>query len=53
MVAEAYLGDPEVRLFLESHNPAALKEIKSRLAEAIRRGLWRPRKNSLHALLED
>jgi cobaltochelatase CobN len=53
MVAEAYLGDAQVRQFLETHNPAALKEIKARLAEAIHRNLWHPRKNSLHALLED
>lgn len=53
MVAEAYLGDPTVRQFLETHNPSALKEIKARLQEAIRRNLWHPHKNSLHTLLED
>ena len=52
LVAEAYLGDETVRDFLEDHNPAALAEIKARLAEAIERGLWHPRKNSLHGLLE-
>jgi cobaltochelatase CobN len=51
MVAEAYLEDPEVAAFLAQNNPDALADIKSRLAEAIRRGLWHPRRNSVHALL--
>jgi len=53
LVAEAYLGDPLVAAFLADNNPAALAEIKARLAEALERGLWRPRKNSLHDLLTD
>jgi cobaltochelatase CobN len=36
-----------VRGFLERHNPQALAEIKSRFAEAIERGLWQPRRNSI------
>jgi cobaltochelatase CobN len=50
-VFEAYVEDPTVRRFLEEHNPHALGDIEARLAEAIERGLWKPRRNSVHALL--
>ncbi len=40
-----------MRGFLERHNPAALGEIKARLAEAIERSLWRPQRNSAAARL--
>jgi cobaltochelatase CobN len=50
-VFEAYLDDAEVRGFLEAHNPDALAEIAQRLGEAIDRGLWRPRRNSLRERL--
>jgi cobaltochelatase CobN len=49
-VYAAYLEAPEVRQFLERHNPAALAEIKARLAEAIERHLWQPRRNALPEL---
>jgi len=52
LVAEAYLGDEAVAQFLADNNPAALAEIKARLREALERGLWKPRKNSVHRLLE-
>jgi cobaltochelatase CobN len=51
-VYAAYLEDPAVRDFLEEHNPAALKEMAARLAEAQERGLWRPRSNSAAAELK-
>ena len=46
-VYEAYVEDDTVRGFLQRHNPQALAEIKSRFAEAIERGLWQPRRNSI------
>jgi cobaltochelatase CobN len=46
-VYSAYLEAPEVRAFLEKHNPAALAEIKARFKEAIERRLWQPRRNSI------
>ena len=53
-VYDAYLDDAEVRRFLEDHNPDALGEMAERLGEAIDRGLWQPKRNSLrdklHAL---
>lgn len=52
LVAEAYLGDEAVLDFLKANNPAALAEIRARLNEAIERGLWHPRRNSTHRLLE-
>ncbi|MGA8402461.1 MAG: cobaltochelatase subunit CobN, partial [Stellaceae bacterium] len=43
---DAYLGDETARRFIEDANPAALAEIRARFAEAIERGLWRPKRNS-------
>jgi cobaltochelatase CobN len=51
LVYDAYLGDPEVRRFIEEHNPAALKEMGARFQEAIDRRLWKPRLNSVHGVL--
>ncbi len=39
-VTEAYLFDSEVKAFLQSHNPWALRDIAERLLEAEQRGLW-------------
>ncbi|WP_150526047.1 cobaltochelatase subunit CobN [Roseibium sediminis] len=50
---EAYLENTEVRAFLQEANPAAYGEILDRFAEALRRDLWTPRRNSTHAQLED
>jgi cobaltochelatase CobN len=46
MVYDAYIVDDAVRAFIATHNPDALVEMSRRLAEAIERGLWRPRLNS-------
>jgi cobaltochelatase CobN len=51
-VYAAYLEAPDVRGFLEAHNPDALREIAARLGEAIERGLWRPKRNALGETLE-
>ncbi|HTW50996.1 MAG TPA: cobaltochelatase subunit CobN [Stellaceae bacterium] len=48
---DAYLGDETVRGFIEHANPAALGEIRQRFAEAIERGLWRPKRNSTREAL--
>ncbi len=50
-VYEAYLRDADVLAFLRRVNPAALAEMADRLAEAVARGLWRPRANTAHAVL--
>ncbi|ADZ70457.1 cobaltochelatase subunit CobN [Polymorphum gilvum] len=50
---DAYLEDAEVRAFLQAENPAAYGEILARFSEALRRGLWTPRRNSTHARLTD
>ncbi len=52
-VYDAYLGEAAVREFLSEHNPDALREISERLGEAIDRGLWTPRRNSLRTELAD
>jgi len=45
-VYEAYLNDDDVLDFLRRNNPAALKEMAARMAEALERGLWQTRSNS-------
>ncbi|MEH0075267.1 cobaltochelatase subunit CobN [Pannonibacter sp. Pt2] len=45
----AYIEDAAVREFLAHANPAAYEDILQRFDEAIRRGLWTPRRNSVHA----
>jgi len=52
-VFEAYLGDDDVRQFMERHNPDALKEMVERLLEAQQRNLWTPRLNSTHDALTE
>ena len=52
-VYEAYLEDAAVRSFIAEHNPDALREIGQRLGEAIDRGLWTPRRNSVRTELAD
>jgi cobaltochelatase CobN len=48
---DAYLGDEAVADFMNTHNPAALAETRSRFREAVERGLWRPTRNSVRAEL--
>ncbi len=48
---EAYIADDKVRGFMAEHNPSALAETGSRFLEAIDRGLWRPRRNSVREAL--
>ena len=52
-VFEAYVEAHEVRTFFDENNPTTLREIAERLAEAVERGLWRPRSNSAHVVLAD
>jgi cobaltochelatase CobN len=39
-VTEAYLLDPHVQQFIQTKNPAALRDMAERLLEAAQRGLW-------------
>ena len=39
-ITDRWLGDPEVRAFLERCNPWALRDMAERLLEAHHRGLW-------------
>jgi cobaltochelatase CobN len=48
LVFDAYLDDPDVLEFLRRENEAALREMADRLREAIDRGLWRPRRNTVY-----
>ncbi|WP_169570204.1 cobaltochelatase subunit CobN [Sneathiella limimaris] len=47
MLYDAYIMDESVRNFLEENNPDALKEMLDRFEEALNRGMWQPRRNSL------
>jgi cobaltochelatase CobN len=49
----AYIEDDATRQFMANNNPAALREMAQRFAEAIARGLWQPRLNSVHDRLKD
>ena len=53
MVYAAYLEDDTVRTFLESSNPAALREMAARFLEAQSRGLWQSRSNSAYVTLSE
>ena len=47
LLHDAYLADPNVRDFLRRENPAAQRIIAERLATALRKGLWHPRRNDI------
>ena len=49
-VTEAYVGDPEVRKFLEASNPWALRSMAEKLLEADERGLWQASASALSTL---
>jgi cobaltochelatase CobN len=52
-VHAAFIEDEAVRGFMAEVNPAALRETAARLAEALARGLWKPRSNSAGLLLAE
>jgi len=51
MIFEATLGDATVDAFLREANPVARAAMAARFAEAIRRDLWRTRRNAVAAFL--
>lgn len=46
-VYAAYVADPAARAFVLRENPAAARAMAERFAQARRRGLWYPRRNSV------
>lgn len=52
-VYAAFIEDEAVRAFMADANPAALRETAARLAEALDRGMWKPKSNSASLLLAD
>ncbi|TCT13575.1 cobaltochelatase CobN subunit [Tepidamorphus gemmatus] len=52
LLFDATLGDETVDRFLSDANPAARSAMADRFDEAIRRGLWRPRRNTVAAILD-
>ena len=53
LVFDATLGDAAVDAFLRAANPEARAAMAARLREAMRRDLWRPRRNAVAAALDD
>ncbi len=53
LVFDAVLTDEDTRAFIENANPAALREIANRFAEAQERGMWTPRSNSATMLMKE
>ncbi|MEM9715395.1 MAG: cobaltochelatase subunit CobN [Pseudomonadota bacterium] len=47
MVHAAFIEDDETREFIAEHNAPALQEMLDRFQEALDRGLWQPRRNSV------
>ena len=45
---DAFIVDETVRDFIEENNPPGLRELGERFAEALERGLWTPRSNSVY-----
>ncbi|HIJ61734.1 MAG TPA: cobaltochelatase subunit CobN [Rhodospirillaceae bacterium] len=52
-IFEAYMVEETVRAFVAEVNPAALREMADRFAEAIERGLWQPRRNDVADRLKE
>ena len=52
-VHAAFIEDEIVRAFMANANPAALRETAARLAEALERGMWKPKSNSAGVLLAE
>ena len=52
LVFDATLGNPAVDRFLREANPAARAAMAARFREALRRDLWRPRRNIVAAALD-
>lgn len=50
---DAMLGTPDVLAFLRENNPAAAQALAVRFDDAIRRGFWQPRRNSVAAILAE
>lgn len=46
LVHAAFVADETVSAFMRANNPTAYREMVDRLAEAVERGLWRPRSNA-------
>lgn len=47
LVYDATLGNEEISTFIQQANPAAENAMKTRFKEAIDRGLWHPKRNSI------
>ncbi len=53
LVFDATLGDAHVRDFLTRENPHALEAATQAFQQALARGLWRTRRNSVHETMQE
>ncbi|MCB8875691.1 cobaltochelatase subunit CobN [Acidisoma silvae] len=53
LLFDATLGDEAVSAFLAAENPAALAAMRRHFNRALAEGFWRPRRNSLAALMSE
>jgi cobaltochelatase CobN len=53
LLFDATLGTPEVDQFLLHANPQAYQAMRTRFQNALERGLWRNRRNSVAAVLAE
>jgi cobaltochelatase CobN len=53
LVHDAYLANPDVREFLMSENPEALRAMVERFEQARQLGLWHPRRNDIDGTIAD
>lgn len=51
LLFDATLGDPKIDAFLAENNAAARDAMAARFQEALRRDLWRPRRNAVFSVL--
>jgi cobaltochelatase CobN len=51
LLLDATLGDPAVDGFLRQANPAARAAMAERFRDALRRDLWRPRRNAVAEII--
>ncbi|CAH1663460.1 cobaltochelatase subunit CobN [Chelatococcus asaccharovorans] len=51
LVFDAYVADAAVWSAISAANPSAARAIAARFADALQRGLWQPRRNSIYARL--
>lgn len=53
LLFNAYAENDEVRNFMQNHNPDALTEMMAKFREAVKRGLWKPTRNTVFTRMDE